>query len=74
MIMDPGIDGLETYERVLKISPGQKAIIVSGYSETEKVEKAKSLGAGSYVGKPYILEKIGLAIRKELDGIKDTVK
>lgn len=74
MIMDPGIDGLETYERVLKISPGQKAIIVSGYSETEKVEKAKSLGAGSYVGKPYILEKIGLAIRKELDGTKDAVK
>jgi two-component system cell cycle sensor histidine kinase/response regulator CckA len=67
MIMDPGIDGLETYERVLKINAVQKAIIVSGYSETERVRKAQRLGAGAYVRKPYILEKIGQAIRRELD-------
>ncbi|OPY87298.1 MAG: Blue-light-activated protein [Smithella sp. PtaU1.Bin162] len=70
MIMDPGINGLETYERVLKINPDQKAVIVSGFSETEQVSKARSLGAGSYVSKPYVLEKIGLAIRKELDAKK----
>jgi len=67
MIMDPGIDGLETYRRILKIRPGQKAIIVSGFSETDRVRKAQSLGAGAYVRKPYVKEKIGLAIRKELD-------
>jgi len=67
MIMDPGIDGLETYQRVLEINHKQKAIIVSGFSETERVKKALKLGAGSYVRKPYIMEKIGLAIRKELD-------
>ena len=66
MIMDPGIDGLETYRRVLEINPKQKAIIVSGFSETARVQKAQELGAGSYVRKPYILEKIGLAIREEL--------
>jgi PAS domain S-box-containing protein len=67
MIMDPGIDGLETYERILKEKPGQKAIIVSGYSETDRVKKAQQLGAGRYVRKPYLLENIGLAVRKELD-------
>jgi two-component system, cell cycle sensor histidine kinase and response regulator CckA len=67
MIMDPGIDGLETYERILKINAKQKAIIVSGFSETERVKNAQRLGVGAYVRKPYILEKIGLAIRKELD-------
>jgi CheY-like chemotaxis protein len=67
MIMDPGIDGLETYERILEINPKQRAIIVSGFAETERVKKAHELGAGTYVRKPYILEKIGLAIRKELD-------
>jgi PAS domain S-box-containing protein len=67
MIMDPGIDGLETYERILKINPEQKAIIVSGYSETERVKEAQKLGAGTYVRKPYILERIGLAVRRELD-------
>ncbi len=66
MIMDPGIDGLETYRRVLDINPKQKAIIVSGFSETERVKKALELGAGAYVRKPYILEKIGMAIRREL--------
>jgi len=67
MIMDPGMDGLETYRRILEIRPGQKAIIVSGFSETEKVREAQALGAGAYVRKPYMLEKIGLAIRQELD-------
>ncbi len=67
MIMDPGMDGLETYERIIKIKPGQKAIIVSGFSETDRVKRAQLLGAGSYVRKPYILEKIGLAVRRELD-------
>ena len=72
MIMDPGIDGLETYQKVLKINPKQKAVIVSGFSETDRVKKAQELGAGSYVKKPYILEKLGMAIRSEL--LKDTTK
>lgn len=67
MMMDPGIDGMETYRRILEINPGQKAIIVSGFSETELVRKAQEMGAGAFVRKHYIQEKIGLNIRKELD-------
>lgn len=67
MIMDPGIDGLDTYKEILSIHTGQKAIITSGYSETERVREAQMLGAGQYIKKPYTLERIGLAIRKELD-------
>lgn len=66
MIMDPGIDGLETYKRVLEVTPTQKAIIVSGFSETERVKQTRDLGAGAYVTKPYLMEKIGVAIRDEL--------
>ncbi len=66
MIMSPGIDGLETYQRILEIRPMQKAVIVSGFSETSRVRKAQELGAGTYVRKPYLMEKIGLAIRDEL--------
>jgi PAS domain S-box-containing protein len=69
MIMDPGIDGLETYRRILEIRNRQKAIIVSGFAMTERVRQAQELGAGEYVKKPYLLEKIGLAVRKELDRI-----
>ena len=66
MIMEPGIDGLETYRRVLKLRPGQKSIIASGYSETVRVKDTQSLGAGAYIKKPYLLEKIGRAIKTEL--------
>jgi len=67
MIMDPCIDGLETYRQIIEIHPGQKAIITSGFSETERVKEAQRLGAGAYVRKPYNLETIGMAIKKELE-------
>jgi DNA-binding NtrC family response regulator len=67
MIMPPGIDGLETYERIIGLHPKQKAIIASGYSETDQVKKAQRLGAGEYVKKPYTVQKIGLAIKTELE-------
>jgi PAS domain S-box-containing protein len=66
MIMDPGIDGLETYRRVLEIHPRQKAIITSGFSESERVMEARRLGVGDYVKKPYLIEKLGLAVKHEL--------
>jgi PAS domain S-box-containing protein len=67
MIMDPGIDGLETYKRIIESHPGQKAIIVSGFSETDRVKEAQKLGAGTYVKKPYLFEKIGIAVKTELN-------
>jgi len=67
MIMEPGIDGLDTYMGIVDIRPKQKAIIVSGFSETERVNAAHKLGAGAYVKKPYVMEKLGMAVRKELD-------
>jgi PAS domain S-box-containing protein len=66
MIMEPGMDGLETYRKVLEFRPAQMALIVSGYSETDRVREAQRLGAGAYVKKPYLLRTIGLAVRKEL--------
>ena len=67
MIMDPGMDGLATYKSIIQIHPKQRAIIVSGFSETERVNEAHVLGAGAYVKKPYVIEKLGMAVRKELD-------
>ena len=67
MIMDPGINGRETYERIIKIHPNQKAIIVSGYAETAEVKETQKLGAGNYIKKPLTLEKIGMAAKEELE-------
>jgi PAS domain S-box-containing protein len=70
MIMDPGIDGLETYVRILEFKPNQKAVIVSGFSDNDRVKQAQRLGAGEYVKKPYTLEKIGVAVKNELSNQK----
>ena len=67
MIMDPGMDGLETYRKIIEIHPGQKAIIASGFSETDRVKEVQSLGAGAYIRKPLLLEKIGIAVKGELE-------
>ncbi|MBI5897224.1 MAG: response regulator, partial [Desulfobacterales bacterium] len=66
MIMRPGIDGLETFKRVVALHPDQKAIIASGFSETERVGEAQRLGAGSYLRKPYSLQSLGTAVKEEL--------
>ncbi len=67
MIMPEGINGRETYEEIIKIRPGQKAIIASGFSETEDVKIAQKLGAGKYIKKPYTLEKIGISLKEEFE-------
>ncbi|MEE9554776.1 MAG: PAS domain S-box protein [candidate division Zixibacteria bacterium] len=72
MVMPPGIDGAETYRQVLQICPGQKAIIVSGFSESDRVIEAQKLGAGAFVKKPLTNQAIAVAIRTELDRQKET--
>ena len=67
MIMPNGMDGLETYQAIVSLYPGQKTIIASGYSESDRVKELQRLGAGIYIQKPYTMEKIGVAVRTELD-------
>jgi len=67
MIMDPGMNGRETYERIIEIHPKQKAIIVSGFAVTDEVKEAQKLGAGKYIKKPYTIKNLGLAVREELE-------
>jgi len=66
MIMDPGIDGLDTYKKIVELHPAQKAIIASGFSRTDRVNALQRLGAGPYLKKPYTLAKLGLAVKEEL--------
>ncbi len=67
MVMPKGINGRQTFEEIIKIRPGQRAIIASGYAKTKEVDLAQELGAGRYIKKPYTLEKVGLAVKEELE-------
>jgi len=68
MIMDPGMDGCETYQKILERRPGQKAVVASGFSESERVAEIQRLGARIYIRKPYAIEVLGLAIQEALAG------
>jgi len=68
MIMDPGMDGLDTYKQLIAMHPGQKAIAVSGFSETQRVAQMRRLGVGAYLKKPFLMEELAQTIRATLDG------
>ncbi len=67
MIMNPGIDGLETYKKIITFKPHQKTIIASGFSGSGKVRRARELGVDEYVRKPYSMNRISKAIRNALN-------
>jgi len=66
MVMGTGMNGRQTYQEALRIHPGQKAIIVSGFAETAEVREVQRLGAGQFVKKPYMMDTIGAAVKAEL--------
>ncbi len=74
MIMEDNFDGLDTYKSIIANHPKQKAIIISGFSPTDRVIQAQKLGAGEFVKKPFTIDSLGLAVRQELDSTINTRK
>lgn len=66
MIMGPGMNGRETYERIIVISPGQKAIISSGFSRDTEVKTTQRLGARGFISKPYTMEQLAKIVFSSL--------
>jgi CheY-like chemotaxis protein len=66
MLMEPGMNGYQTFKQIKALYPQQRALIASGFSESQDVKKTQALGAGAYLKKPYTLHELGLAIQKEL--------
>ncbi|WP_028583947.1 hybrid sensor histidine kinase/response regulator [Desulfogranum mediterraneum] len=67
MLMTPGqYNGRKTFEQILQVKPGQKAIIVSGFAEDHDVRLTRQLGATHFLAKPYTLDQIGTALSETL--------
>jgi len=49
MLMDPGMNGHQTYKAINILYPNQKAIIASGFSESTEVKAALKLGANLFI-------------------------
>jgi len=67
LVMDPGIDGVETFRRIRELKPEQRAIVLSGYAQPSQVEAIKRLGVEKYLIKPAPLGTLAQAVRGELD-------
>jgi len=67
MLMEPGINGRQTYEQILRLHPGQKAVVVSGFAKNDEVTATLKLGACEFLKKPYSMEELGRAVRKGLN-------
>ena len=66
MLMEPGMNGRQTYEEIIKLYPRQKAIVVSGFSESDDVRETLRLGASDFIKKPYSIEQLGRVVKKAL--------
>jgi len=67
IFMHDGIDGIETYRRIRRSRPLQKAIILSGFADPDHVSTLRNLGIENYLIKPAPLPMLAHAIRAELD-------
>jgi PAS domain S-box-containing protein len=62
MKMGNGLNGRETYEKILQIHPHQKGIILSGYSDSDEIKLAKDLGISFFLEKPVTMAVLSAAL------------
>ncbi len=60
----PVLAGLELVQRVRRVNPELRVLIVSGYSEFEYARQAIELGVDDYILKPIDVEKLGEVLRR----------
>ncbi len=63
----PGMGGHKCLEEILKIDPGAKVIIASGYSAGGQLKDSLSQGAAAYIAKPFKMADLLKAVREVLD-------
>ena len=65
LVVPGGMGGGETMAELLRIDPGAKGIISSGYGDNAP-QGAKSEGHVAVIGKPYELKKLGETLDRVL--------
>ena len=65
----PGIDGLETLERIrdADLSPQPVVVMISGHGNVESAVRATKLGAHDFLEKPLSVAKVAVAVRNALE-------
>ncbi|HYG99716.1 MAG TPA: sigma-54 dependent transcriptional regulator [Terriglobales bacterium] len=63
----PGMNGIETLERMKQIKPDVSVIMLSAQSSPELIFKASKLGADDYIAKPFEPKELDIRITKVLE-------
>ncbi len=63
----PGLDGIETLERLLQISPQTFVLLVTAYATVENAIEAFQRGAHDYLMKPVVLDEVSAKLRRILE-------
>ena len=71
-VLMPGIDGLQTLERLRQKQPSTKVVMLSCVSDTRKVVQAMKLGAQDYLTKPFQKAELDAVIDLALGQGKQT--
>ncbi len=60
----PELSGLEAYRRMRAVDPEVRVVFASGYSTGEILRDAPDARSAAFIGKPYTLEGLSIALRK----------
>jgi DNA-binding NtrC family response regulator len=63
----PGLDGIETLERLLQVTPQSFVMLVTAYATVENAIEAFQRGAHDYLMKPIVLDEVSAKLRRILD-------
>ncbi len=63
----PGMNGMEALERMLRLQPGLRVLVLSGHDEREMGLDAARRGAAGFVGKPFNRSQLGAAVRAAIE-------
>ncbi|MGA8429871.1 MAG: sigma-54 dependent transcriptional regulator [Candidatus Sulfotelmatobacter sp.] len=66
----PGIDGLETLERIRAVDNAPEVVMISGHGNIETAVRATKLGAYDFLEKPLTLDKTLILIKNAIESKK----
>nr|WP_126381347.1 response regulator [Desulfovibrio ferrophilus] len=69
----PGMDGMTVLERIRKIAPRAKVILLTGHASTEAAVQGMALGAFEYMLKPVQFEELYFKVIEAARAARATV-
>lgn len=73
MLMEEDFDGLDTYRTIVRIRPRQRCMLISGFTDGDRVRTAQDLGAGGFLQKPFSILQLARMVRNEIAAGAETV-